>query len=136
MVFGWSLFDERVEDEFKEPTNIYYWEKNAQQYKERYLSDDVGPNEPFINRPYTDDLPPGSQEFFGDERRTAIFWSIYGGIYNQNTSIHWRLFLFIHNLVPVSFDNPHSGISPHVKLEMLCGSFAVIQLTLGCTNPL
>jgi len=106
------------EDEFKEPTNIYYWEKNAQQYKERYLSDDVGPNEPFINRPYTDDLPPGSQEFFGDERRTAIFWSIYGGIYNQNTSIHWRLFLFIHNLVPVSFDNPlgHKGIYNYAKL--------------------
>ena len=68
--------------------------------------------------PYTDDLPPGSEEFFGDERRTSIFWSIYGSIYNQDTSIHWRLFLFIHNLVPVSFDNPlgHKGIYNYAKL--------------------
>jgi len=36
------------EDIFKEPTNIYYWEMNAQQYKERYLSDDVEPNEPIV----------------------------------------------------------------------------------------
>jgi len=106
------------EDIFKEPTNIYYWEMNAQQYKERYLSDDVEPNEPFIDRPYTDDLPPGSQEFFGGERTHAIQASIYHGFYEQKTSVHWKLFLFLHNLTPVLGNGPlgHKGDYNYLKL--------------------
>lgn len=106
------------EDIYKEPTNIYYWEMNAQQYKERYLSDDVGPNEPFIDRPYTDDLPPGSQEFFGGERTNAIQASIYHGFYEQKTSVHWKLFLFLHNLTPVLGNSPlgHKGDYNYLKL--------------------
>ena len=87
------------EDSFKEPTNIYYWDKNAQEYKERYESEDVGPNEPFINRAYTR-LRPTFEEQHGHERRMAVRWSMYGGMYKQLTSIHYKLFLFIHNLVP------------------------------------
>ena len=106
------------EDTFKEPTNIYYWEMNAQQYKERYLSDDVGPNEPFIDRPYTNDLPPGSQEFFGGERTHAIQASIYHGFYEQKTAVHWKLFLFLHNLTPVLGNGPlgHKGDYNYLKL--------------------
>jgi len=91
---------------------------NAQQYKERYLSDDVEPNEPFIDRPYTDDLPPGSQEFFGGERTHAIQASIYHGFYEQKTSVHWKLFLFLHNLTPVLGNGPlgHKGDYNYLKL--------------------
>ena len=92
------------EDSFKEPTNIYYWEKNAEEYRERYESEDVGPNEPFIERAYRK-LRPTFEEQFGNERTIAINWSIYDGIYNQMTSIHWKLFLFLHNLVPTQSFN-------------------------------
>jgi len=106
------------EDIFKEPTNIYYWEMNAQQYKERYLSDDVEPNEPFIDRPYTDELPPGSQEEFGSERARALQWAKYQGIYEQKTSIHWKLFVFLHNLVPTLENCPlgHKGDYNYLRL--------------------
>ena len=105
------------EDEFKEPVNIYYWEKNAQQYKERYESDDVGPNEPFIHRPYKK-LRPTFEEQFGGERNAAINWSIYDGFYNQKTSIHWKLFFFLHNLVPTQSFNllGHKGAYNYFKL--------------------
>jgi uncharacterized protein (DUF1800 family) len=104
------------EDIFNEPTNIYYWEKNADQYKNRYQSDDVGPNQPFINRPYLRSRPT-FEEQFGEERQRAIYWSLYGGMYNQNTSIHYRLFLFLHNLVPTdSFTQlGHKGGYNYVK---------------------
>ena len=105
------------EDEFKEPTNIYYWEKNAQQYKERYESDDVGKNEPFIHRAYKR-LRPTFEEQFGGERSNAINWSIYDGFYNQKTSIHWKLFFFLHNLVPTQSFNllGHKGAYNYFKL--------------------
>lgn len=107
-----------TEETLSEPTNIYYWEKNAAQYKERYISEDVGPNEPFINREYTDDLPPGSQELFGHERRMAVWSIVYNGMYNQKTSIHWKLFKFLHNLVPTkAFDAVgHKGGYNYIKL--------------------
>ena len=94
-----------------EPTNIYYWEMNADEYKQRYISEDVGPNESFINRPYSNELPPGSQEEFGSERNMAMHWVYIGDMLNQNTSIHWRLFIFLHNLCPTkSFDtHGHKG---------------------------
>ena len=105
-------------ESLSEPTNIYYWEKNAQQYQERYISEDVGPNEPFIDRAYTDDLPPGSQEQFGHERRMAIWSIVYDGMYHQNTSIHWKLFKFLHNLVPTKAFNTigHKGGYNYIKL--------------------
>lgn len=105
------------EDSFKEPTNIYYWEKNAEEYRERYESEDVGPNEPFIERAYRK-LRPTFEEQFGNERTIAINWSIYDGIYNQMTSIHWKLFLFLHNLVPTQSFNllGHKGAYNYFKL--------------------
>ncbi len=104
-------------DNYNEPTNIYYWDKNAEQYKERYESDDVGPNEPFINRPYKR-LRPTFEEQHGSERQTAVRWSLYDGMYNQKTSIHYRLFLFLHNLVPTDAFNliGHKGAYNYIKL--------------------
>ena len=104
------------EDNFNEPTNIYYWEKNTEQYKERYESDDVEPNKPFINRPYKK-LRPTFEEQHGNERKIAVIWSLYDGIYNQKTSIHYRLFLFLHNLVPTDAFNliGHKGGYNYIK---------------------
>lgn len=104
-------------DTLNEPTNIYYWEMNSAQYKERYESDDVAPNEPFISRPYKR-LNPTFEEQFGWERQTAIRSIVYDGMYNQKTSIHWKLFIFLHNLVPTRcFDTlGHKGAYNYLKL--------------------
>ena len=99
------------EDIFKEPTNIYYWEMNAQQYKERYESDDVGPNEPFIYRRYT-----SYDENYGAERRFALQWAKYQGFYEQKTSIHWKLFFFLHNLVPTLANLGHKCDYNYIRL--------------------
>ena len=107
------------EDTLKEPTNIYYWEISKEEYENLYSTKDVEPNEPFIDRPYNEERPSNAEfEFFGEERITSIYWSLYGGIYDQKTSIHWKLFLFIHNLVPVSFEgsNGHKGMFNYIEL--------------------
>lgn len=83
-----------------EPINNYYYRMNAQQYQERYGIADVAPGAPFIHRPYNRNLPPGSEEQFGSERYDAIVSWYHNAIYNQQTSINWKLFLFLHNLLP------------------------------------
>jgi len=92
------------EDEFIEPTNIYYHITTAEEYKQKYVTEDVDPNEPFLHRSTTPKGPNGDEERWGWERRRALLWSVYGSIYNQLTSIHWKLFLFLHNLTPVIRD--------------------------------
>ncbi|MCW1952774.1 MAG: DUF1800 domain-containing protein [Flavobacteriia bacterium] len=91
-------------EELGEPVNNYFMEMDAAAYKERYESDDVAPGEPFIDRPYKR-LRPTFEEQFGSERRDAIkSWTLQN-IYLQQTSIHWKLFIFFHNLFPTkSFD--------------------------------
>ena len=105
-----------TKDTMQEPKNNYYWVLSKEEYKEKYISEDVEPNQPFIDRPYLS--YPGNREYLGDERRRAFFSSIYENIYNQKTSIHWRLFLFLHNLVPSKFDNflGHKGMFNYTKL--------------------
>ena len=89
------------EDEFKEPINIYYKETNAEEYKQKYITEDVGPNEPFLNRPMSRRGPNGDEEMWDRGRINSVIWSQIGSIYDQSTSIHWRLFFFLHNIVPV-----------------------------------
>lgn len=89
-----------VAEPIGEPVNNYYHRMNAQQYQERYGIEDVAPGEPFIHRPYNRNLPPGSEEQFGSERRNAIVSWYHYAMYNQRTSIHWKLFMFLHNLLP------------------------------------
>ena len=86
-------------EELGEPVNNYFMEMDAAAYKDRYESDDVGPGEPFINRPYKK-LGPTFEEQFGWERFRSIKSWIYKSFYDQKTSIHWKLFLFLFNLTP------------------------------------
>lgn len=90
---------------------------DAAAYKERYESDDVAPGEPFINRPYKK-LRPTFEEQFGGERQNAILTWVNESIYNQKTSIHWKLFVFLHNLTPTkAFDlGGHKFIFNYIKL--------------------
>jgi hypothetical protein len=86
-----------------EPVNNYYHYFSAQQYKETYGNDDVGPGEPFISRPLRKDQIP--DENAGPERQAALSsWHHYS-MYNQPTNIGWKFFLFLHNLTPVRDPN-------------------------------
>ena len=104
-------------EELGEPVNNYFMEMDAAAYKERYESDDVAPGAPFIDRPYKR-LRPTFEEQFGGERQRAITSWINQKIYNQQTSIHWKLFVFLHNLTPTkAFDlGGHKFIFNYVKL--------------------
>ena len=94
---------------FDEPINNYYHQLTASDYEELYNNEDVPAGEPFINRPYADN-ESGELEQFGYERYTAIISWVNQRIYKQNTSIHWKLFVFLHNLVPTRcFDLGHKA---------------------------
>ena len=97
-------------DVLNEPRNIYYWKKSPQEFFELHGLEDVGPNEPFVNRVNND------SENFDDDRHLAAWSSFYMGMYHQNTSIHWKLFLFLHNLVPCTFEEGAKGIYEYGKL--------------------
>ena len=108
------------EPDLGQPINDYFLRMDAAAYKARYESDDVGPGEPFIERAYKD------FEQFGGERWDAVKSWVYKRIYNQYTSIHWKLFLFLHQLVPTgSFDMGHKGLYNYIKLlfESCFGSY-------------
>ncbi len=104
-------------EELGEPVNNYFMEMDAAAYKERYESDDVAPGEPFIDRPYKQ-LRPTFEEQFGSERHRAIRTWFYENIYNQGTSIHYKLFVFLHNLTPTkAFDfGGHKFLYNYIKL--------------------
>ncbi len=104
-------------EELGEPVNNYFMEMDAAAYKERYESDDVAPGMPFIDRPYKR-LRPTFEEQFGWERKEAIETWVLKSIYEQKTSIHWKLFIFLHNLTPTSsFDlGGHKFAFNYIKL--------------------
>ena len=97
---GLNLNDtiERIftEDILKEPVNIYYRERTPEEYLERFGTEDVGPNQPFIDKIATED-----NDEFPIERENSVIAVIFQGMLEQPTSIHWKLFLFLHTLVPV-----------------------------------
>ena len=110
---------------FDEPINNYYHQLTASDYEELYNNEDVPAGEPFINRPYADN-ESGELEQFGYERYTAIISWVNQRIYKQNTSIHWKLFVFLHNLVPTRcFDLGHKAAFLYIKLlfEACFGSY-------------
>ena len=45
------------------PVNNYYFELSAEEYKEKYANDDVGPGEPFISKAYVKDAMTGFEEY-------------------------------------------------------------------------
>ena len=92
-----------------EPVNNYYHDFPAEEYKKKYLVDDVKPGEPFISKILAGEdknAPIGFvPEFAGSERVSALDSWHYASIYAQPTSIAWRLFLFLHTLTPYKIDN-------------------------------
>ena len=83
------------------------------------------PGETFINRPYSNN-ESGELEQFGQERYTAMISWVNQRIYLQNSSIHWKLFVFLHNLVPTrSFNLGHKAAFLYIKLlfEACFGSY-------------
>lgn len=98
-----------TEEVLQEPTNLYYHELSPEEFFDRYGLEDVGPNEPFVNRVNND------EENMCDERRTSTFSVFLDGMYSQNTSIHWKLFIFLYNLVPSPFEEGSKGIYNYCK---------------------
>ena len=104
------------EDELKEPTNIYYWHRNAQEFKDEFGVEDVGPNEPFI------DLASFKNEFQSYPRPEIVQQGTYERFYNQKTSIHWKLVLFLHNLIPTRPLEPMGAKSAYNYYKLLFNS--------------
>ncbi len=89
-----------------EPVNNYYHDFPPEEYKKKYLVDDVKPGEPFISKALSREERQGFvPEFAGMERVSAYDSWTYASIYSQPTSVAWRLFLFLHTLTPYKEDN-------------------------------
>ena len=121
--------------ELGEPVNNYYRDVSPQQYESIYGNSDVSPGEPFLSRPYVRNNNP--DEISGGERHNAITSWMYSSIYNQPTSIDWKLFLFLHNLTPVQDFGRHKTRYAYLKL-VYDGSFRnyrdyIYDLTLDPT---
>lgn len=102
--------------ELGEPINNYYQDFPAEEYKKKYLVDDVKPGEPFISKAFSREERQGFvPEFAGMERVSAYDTWTYGIFYSQPTSAAGRLFLFLHTLTPYKEDN--------VRLKALYYSF-------------
>ncbi len=101
-----------------EPVNNYYYHLTPEEYKEKYGVDDVGPGEPFINNTSTTRDSNGNYENGEYTRREAINTWVLKRMYFQNTSIHWKMFFFLHNLLPTDggggLDN--KGLYSYYKL--------------------
>jgi hypothetical protein len=99
-----------------EPVNNYYQDFTAEDYKKKYLVDDVKPGEPFISKALSKVERQGFvPEFAGPERQSAYDSWTYAQFYSQPTSVAGRLFLFLHTLTPYKEDN--------VRLKALYYSF-------------
>ena len=84
----------------EEPVNNYYYKRSNAEWNERYGRDDVLPGETFVNNASTERNENDEYENGDWVRRESIQSHISSNIYNQKTSIHWKIFLFLHNLVP------------------------------------
>jgi len=87
-----------------EPVNNYYHDFPPEEYKKKYLVEDVKPGEPFIRKVLSKEIPGFPPEFAGSERQGALDSWIYTSIYAQPTSVAWRLFMFLHTLTPFMDD--------------------------------
>lgn len=92
--------------ELGEPVNNYYHDFPPEAYKKKYNVADVQPGQPFISKALSGDERSGFPvEFAGPERGNALDSWVYHSIYAQPTSVHWRLFMFLHTLTPYKEDN-------------------------------
>ena len=88
------------EKELGEPINDYFFEITNEEWNEMYGRDDVGPGESFV---YKDCVRYGFNEECAQHQRFRAVDSFFRkSIYYQNTSIHWKMYLFLHNLLPTS----------------------------------
>ena len=92
--------------ELGEPVNNYYQDFPPEEYKKKYLVDDVKPGEPFISKAFSRVERMGfTPEFAGPERASAFDSWTYANFYSQPTTVAGRLFLFLHTLTPYKEDN-------------------------------
>ena len=110
-------------ESWSQPVNNYFHEISQSDYNNYFESEDVAPGEPFIERAYS----TSNGEQFGGERNNAIESWFYGHLYSQKTSIHWKLWFFLHQLVPTLPGDPlgHKGTYSYNKLifESCFGSY-------------
>ena len=95
-IFNFIFMPETLE----EPVNNYYYKRSNQEWNERYGRDDVLPGETFVNNASTERNENDEYENGDWVRKESIESHMLTNIYYQKTSIHWKLFLFLHNLVP------------------------------------
>lgn len=87
-------------EEITEPLNTYFHEISQEDYLEKYGSNDVGIGQPFISNPVNTNNVGGPPEEMAQERREALDAWLIESMCNQQTSIHWKLFVFLHQLLP------------------------------------
>ena len=104
-------------EELGEPVNNYFFEITNEQWNEKYGRDDVGPGEPFVYKDCVRIQELGNDESNENGRWNSTYAFFIERFYNQNTSIHWKLFLFLHNLIP-SKDGPggYKGFFGYLKV--------------------
>jgi hypothetical protein len=96
-----DLFEKLFSEEtLSEPTNNYYFNRTNEDWNEIYGRDDVAPGEKYINNASTQRNENGEYENGDWVRRECLQRHIAYNLYSQNTSVHWKLFMFLHNLVP------------------------------------
>jgi len=109
-------------EELGEPVNNYFYEKTNEDWIENYGRDDVAPGEPFVNNASTQRGENQEYENGDWTRRQSIKSWINKSIYNQSTSIHWKLFVFIHNLIPTDGGQGADNKGLHGYLELIFNS--------------
>ncbi len=87
-------------EELTAPLNTYFYEINSADYFSKYGSPDVGPGQPFITNSVTIENDGGPPEEMAQERRESLDAWLIKSICDQQTSIHWKLFVFLHQLLP------------------------------------
>ena len=109
-------------EELGEPVNNYFYEKTNEDWIENYGRDDVAPGEPFVNNASTQRGENQEYENGDWTRRQAINSWISKNIYDQKTSIHWKLFLFLHNLIPTDGGQGVDNKGLHGYFELIFNS--------------
>ena len=102
-------------EELGEPINNYFHEISNEQWNDKYGRDDVSPGESFVYKNCI--VLNSSNEAYDQNRYKSVYSFFPQSFYNQKTSIHWKLFLFLHNLIPSTpAPGGYKGIYGYFKL--------------------
>jgi uncharacterized protein (DUF1800 family) len=99
-----------------QPVNDYYHDFNAEEYEKKYKSKDVGPKEFFLSKPANAPDVNVMNEVVGAERYQALDTWLNSEMYHQPTSVDWKLFLFQHNLTPISLFGNYKYNYHYIKI--------------------